>query len=403
MVKKANRKFMQKWNRQLVLAIARERGLLSQVDIMRKSGLSAGTVVNITRQLRKDKFLQPVGPGKSIGGRRPDILKFNTSAKYIISAVCLYEETQIAVVDLAGVIIGKLSFQTSPEMGTDVFLRNFKDHTEQLLKSKSINISRVMSLCVSFEGMVDARTGLLIHCLRLGWHNVPFKDYFKAQFGIDTYIENHGRTAVLGEFVAGAGKLVRNLVYIVLESGIGASIIHEGRIYHGSHQMEGEIGHTVKDPAGPVCRCGKRGCLEALASGPAIIMAARDALIPGMNEKINGATEEEAFYHVLHMAEQGHEDAKKILEKAARLLGHAIADVINLIDTEMVVLAGYMVDKGSEYFLEMIRNVAGVHYLINPKRNVSIVRGALGHEAALIGGAVLACQDVFSLPECQVP
>lgn len=285
---------MQKWNKQLVLAIARENGLISQVDIIRKSGLSAGTVVNITRQLRKDNFLQPVGQGKSIGGRRPNILKFNTSVKYIISALCLYKETQIAIVDLAGVIIEKVSFATMPEMGPEAFMQQFKHHLERLLASKSIAMNRVMSLVVSLEGMVDAQNGVLIDCVRLGWHNVPFKDYFKTQFAVDVYIENESRTAALGEFVLGAGKPVNNLVYMVLGAGIGASIIHQGHIYHGPHQMEGEIGHTVKDQSGPVCKCGKRGCLEALASGPAAVASVREAA----PEALTGKTEEEAFYRL---------------------------------------------------------------------------------------------------------
>lgn len=400
-MKKINRNFMQQWNKRLVLAIARDNGLLSQADIMRKSGLSAGTVVNITRQLRKDKFLQPAGKGKSIGGRCPVILKFNSSAKYIVSALCLDKETQIALVDLVGAVAGKASFPTRPEQGVDQFINNFKQHMRRLLESKSVMAGQVMALAVSFEGMVDAQSGVLIDCVRLGWKNIPFKEIFEKQFGLNTYVENDGRASALGEFVAGAGKPVRNLVYLVLGSGIGAAIIQEGRLFHGPHQMEGEIGHTVKDPSGPICKCGKRGCLEALASGPAIITAANNAALPGLEEIISKGTEEEAFRHVLRMAEQGNATAKQILENAARLLGHAVADVINLLDTEMVILAGYMAEEDSEYFPEMIRKTAMAHCLDNPKRKVRIVRSVLGHDAALVGGAMLACQDAFASPACK--
>lgn len=387
---------MQKWNKQLVLAIACEHGTISQVDIMRKSGLSAGTVVNITRLLRKEKFLQPVGKGKSAGGRCPVLLKFNSSAKHIVSALCLGKETQIVIVNLAGVIIARTSFPTLPEKGVGNFLKNFKKQLDSLLKSNSVTLAKMMALCVSFEGMVDARAGVLIHSVRLGWKDIPFKDHFQTQLGIDTYIENNGRTAVLGEHVFGAGKPFQNIVYLALESGIGASIIHEGRIFHGPHQMEGEIGHTVMDPAGPLCRCGKRGCLEALAAGPAVIAAARAA---GLAE-INGTkTEEEAYHHVLRLAGQGDERARQILEKAAQLLGHAIADIINLVDTELVVLAGYMVEKDADFLLNMIREVAQARFLDNPRRRVNIVKGSLGNDAVLIGGAMLACQKAFSMPE----
>jgi len=390
---------MQQWNKRLVLTIARDNGLLSQADIMRKSGLSAGAVVNITRQLRKDKFLQPAGKGPSIGGRCPDILRFNSSAKYVVSALCLYQETQIALVDLLGVITGKISFPTRPEKGVDDFLNNFKHHMERLLKSKSVPAGQVLALVVSFEGIVDAQSGVLVDCVRLGWKNIPFKDIFSRQLSLNTYVENDGRMLMLGEFVSGAGKSVRNLIYLILESGIGAAIIQDGRIFHGAHQLEGEIGHTVKDPAGPLCRCGKRGCLEALASGPAIIASAARAALPGLTEIINNKTEEEAFHHVVRMAEQGNATAKQILENAALLLGHTIADIINFLDTEMIILAGYMVAEDSEYFLEIIRKAANSYCLANPRRRVRIVRNLLGREAALVGGAVLACQDAFLSPE----
>jgi len=395
---KVNRQFMQQWNKRLVLAIARSHGSLSQVDIVRKSGLSAGAVVNITRQLRKDRFLQQVGKGRSIGGRCPVILKFNSSAKYIVSALCNDRETLVAVVDLTGVIVEKSSFPTRPEAGPAAFLRSFKQHVERLLASKSIPMSRIMALVAGFEGMVDAQSGVLIDCVRLGWKNVPFRDQFVSAFGIDTYVESCTRTAVYSEFVLGKGKPDRNLVYAVLESGIGLSIIHEGRLFHGAHQMEGEIGHTVEDPSGPLCRCGKRGCLEAMASGPAIIEAAREAMVPGM-DKMEGKTEEQAFRYVLHAAEQGNKTANDILGKAAMFLGRALAGVINLVDPDKVILAGYMVEKDSEYFFKMIRDAAEARYLGNPLRKLNIVRNTLWHDAAIIGGAMLVCQDVFSLPE----
>jgi predicted NBD/HSP70 family sugar kinase len=118
-----------------------------------------------------------------------------------------------------------------------------------------------------------------------------------------------------------------------------------------------------------------------------------------MTEFTEDGNEKAAFRHVLSMAEKGDKNAVEIFERTANLLGHTVADIINLVDTEMVILAGFMVEENSDYFFEMIRDAAGKYLLENPRRSVSIVQSALGYDGAIIGGAMLAYQDAFSVPE----
>ena len=122
--------------------------------------------------------------------------------------------------------------------------------------------------------------------------------------------------------------------------------------------MEGEIGHVIKDPSGPVCSCGKRGCLEALASGAAIAAAARHANIPGLRKSATSQEAEAAFRQVLEQAEQGNKPAGKLLEQAANLLGGTIANIINLFDPEKIILDGYMIAGQDNSFFKLIRNAA---------------------------------------------
>ncbi|MGI6086994.1 MAG: ROK family protein [Kiritimatiellia bacterium] len=390
---------MQKWNRQLVLALARRHGRVSHSDLVRESGLSAGTVSNITRQLRRENFLNVAGKSKSVRGRCSVNLEFNPSAKYILSATCLYEKTSLAIVDLSARIVARTSFPTKPERGIDVFMKNFEKAMNSLLKSHALPRDRLMALAASFEGVVEARTGTLVKCARMGWKNIPLKKKFESWCKLDVFIENDIRATLLGEFTNGVGKSAKNLIYLALGSGIGAGFLVQGRIYYGSHQMEGEIGHIVKDPSGPVCRCGKRGCLEALASGTAIADAARRANIPGLHKSATIQKDEAAFRQVLKQAEQGNKQAGKLLEKAANLLGGTMASIINLLDPEKIILAGYMVAGQDNSFFNLIRNACYQSLGGQAKCGAHIGQSALGDDAALVGGAILACRECFSVPE----
>lgn len=396
---KADKTSMQKWNRQLVLALARRHGRVSHSELVRESGLSAGTISNITRQLRREKFLNMAGKGKSVGGRCPVNLEFNPSAKYILSAACLYEKTSLAIVDLSARIVARTSFPTKPERGIDAFMRDFEKSMNALLKSHALPRNRLMALAASFEGVVEARTGTLVNCARMGWENIPLKKKFESWCELDVFIENDVRAALLGEFINGAGKSAKNLVYLVLGSGIGAAFLVQGRIYYGAHQTEGEIGHVIKDPSGPVCSCGKRGCLEALASGAAIAAAARHANIPGLRKSATSQEVEAAFRQVLKQAEEGNKPAGKLLEQAANLLGGTITNIINLLDPEKIILDGYMIAGHDNSFFKLIRNACYQSSGGQAKCGAHIVQSALGDDAALVGGAILVCREYFSVPE----
>ncbi len=257
---------------------------------------------------------------------------------------------------------------------------------------------------VSFGGPVDATSGKvrLSHHVP-GWENIPLKDLLTEEFGVPASVDNDANVAALGEHRFGAGQGYDSLFYITVSTGVGGGWILNGQPWRGAEGMAGEIGHMVVDPSGPLCLCGKRGCVERLASGPYMAQDVREVLenepqrrrergeilrdlVGGDLELITGKVVSEA-------AAAGDELAKEFLSRAGWALGVGIGNVANLMNPQMFVLGGG-VTKAGEGFWGVVRKVARETAL--PEVNFEIVSAALGDDVPLWGAVALA-EDVLFL------
>ena len=250
---------------------------------------------------------------------------------------------------------------------------------------------------VSFGGPVNASTGYvrLSHHVP-GWENTPLSSLLEAEFGVPVSVDNDANVAALGEHRFGAGQGYDSLLYITVSTGVGGGWILNGRPWRGAEGMAGEIGHTVVDPAGPLCLCGKRGCVERLASGPYIAQEVGECLqrSPDRGQVLRTLVGREAITAqiVSQAAAQGDELASDVLERAGWALGVGIGNVANLVNPQRFVLGGG-VTKSGDRFWEVVRRVAKETAL--PEVNFDIVPAALGDEAPLWGAAALANDLVF--------
>ncbi len=273
---------------------------------------------------------------------------------------------------------------------------------------------------VSFGGPVDATTGKvrLSHHVA-GWENVPLGDLLEKEFGVPAGVDNDANVAALGEHRFGAGQGYDSLFYITVSTGVGGGWILNGQPWRGSEGMAGEIGHMVVDPSGPVCLCGKRGCVERLASGLYIAQDVREVLLnepPSrslsvpeglsvseghrrqgrqggdiLRELVGDNLELITGQVVSEAAAGGDNLAQEILYRAGWALGVSIGNVANLINPQRFVLGGG-VTKAGEGFWDVLRKVARETAL--PEVNFEIVAAALGDDAPLWGAVALA-EDVL--------
>jgi glucokinase len=247
---------------------------------------------------------------------------------------------------------------------------------------------------VSFGGPVDFTTGTvrLSHHVP-GWENIPLAQQLVEAFGAQALVDNDANVAALGEHRFGAGQGYDSLLYITVSTGVGGGWILNGSPWRGAEGMSGEIGHTVVDPHGPLCLCGKRGCVERLASGPYLAQDARDRmeedryLSPGLRALVGGRLEKLTAVHISKAARQGDPLGSELLERSAWALGTAIGSAANLVNPQLFVLGGG-VTKSGRLWWERLRAAARETAL--PEVHFEIQAAALGDDAPLWGALALA-------------
>lgn len=260
-----------------------------------------------------------------------------------------------------------------------------------------LNGARPTAIGVSFGGPVDAARGhVLLSDHVPGWEDFPLRERLEAQFGAPARVDNDGNVGALGEHRFGAGQGLNSLLYITVSTGVGGGWILNGRLWHGADSMAGEIGHTTVDYNGPVCECGRRGCVERLAAGPNIADRAREWLQERPDQgatlraMVHGDLDAITAQVVSRAADAGDALAAQSLEVAGWALGVGIGNAVNLINPQRVILGGGVTKAGPALW-GPLRRVA--REVARSQIRLDIVSAALGDDAPLWGAVALA-QDV---------
>jgi glucokinase len=241
--------------------------------------------------------------------------------------------------------------------------------------------NQVRAIGISFGGPVDPTlTRTLLSHHGPGWVDVPLVDRVQATYVRPTVMDNDANAAALGEWRFGAAKGAVNALYLTVSTGIGGGIIVGGRVYRGSHGLSGEIGHLIVAPGGPVCTCGRRGCLEAVASGPAIARA--------YNDLRAGPALEATAADVFRLAAAGNAEAQRVIAEAIHHLGVGIAGAINLLDPDVVVVGGGVSQAGDVLFRPLQAEVLAA-CLYAPAVSIPVVPAALGDAVGILGAVAL--------------
>ncbi len=246
---------------------------------------------------------------------------------------------------------------------------------------------------VSFGGPVDFDAGVvrLSHHVR-GWEALPLRDRLAAVFGCPVAVDNDANAAALGEHRFGAGRGLSDLMYITVSTGVGGGWVLGGRPWRGHEGMAGEIGHTVADPAGPLCLCGKRGCVERLASGPYMAADyAQQTPVPLPPGGARGGQEPapplSGGEGISARAAAGDALAGEILLRGAWALGVGIGHAANLVNPQRFILGGGVTKAGEAWWAEVRQSAAATAL---PEVRFDIVPAALGDDAPLWGALALA-------------
>jgi glucokinase len=248
---------------------------------------------------------------------------------------------------------------------------------------------------VGFGGPVDLTHGVVIDSHHVpGWTGFPLRDRLSETFGVPVALDNDANAAALGEAVSGAGRGHAQILYVNIGTGIGGGIVLDGRIYHGRNGLAGEIGHVTVLPGGPRCDCGKRGCLEAVASGRSIGRLARERVrragadaVP-LLDYAGGDVDTLDSKHVFRAAAEGNALAIGLIDEIAGYLGMALGNAVNLLDPSAIVVGGGVSETGKLLFAPLRRALAA--HLLPSLPVPAIVPAALGYDAGVLGALALS-------------
>ena len=239
-------------------------------------------------------------------------------------------------------------------------------------------------------GPLDRATGTVIETPNLGWRNFPLRDLVSNAIGLPAELDNDANAATIGEWWVGSARGCDNVVGVTLGTGIGGGIILDGQIFHGASDAAGEVGHMSIDSTGRKCKCGNYGCLEAYASGPAIaaravegLMTGEESLLPSLVDgDVSRITAETVYEGIV----AGDAYAKEVMRDTAKFLGSGIANLINILNPEIVVISGGVTRAGDQ-LLEPLRNEVRRRAFRPAFENCRSVTSELGNTAGGIGAA----------------
>jgi glucokinase len=248
------------------------------------------------------------------------------------------------------------------------------------------------ALGVAAPGPIDFEQGLIVQAPNMpGWSNVPLARRLRDIFGCPAVLENDANAAALGEYVYGAGRGVRHMVYLTVSTGVGGGLVLDGRLYRGATGSAGELGHVLVDEDGPVCGCGARGCLETFASGTAIGARGQEAVESGASPTITrlAGGEDVTAEHVAAAAAEGDPMAQAIIASAAHHLGLGLADFVNIFNPDLIVIGGGTANIGP-MLLDPAVGLMRARAFKGPVEHVRVVPAALGGRSVVAGALALA-------------
>jgi predicted NBD/HSP70 family sugar kinase/biotin operon repressor len=365
-------------NRERILALLRAGGPMSQADLARASGLSPATISSIARELREDGWLDESDTETPARGRA---LALSRSAGVAIGIDFGHSHVRVAIADLAHTVLAEAeeALDVDHEAHEGVALAGRL--VRSLLDEVDVAADRVTGVGMGLPGPLRRDTGEVGDSAILpGWIGERPEELMRAELGMAVRVENDANLGALAEIVWGAGRGCTDLVYVKVATGVGAGLVLNGRLYHGSSGTAGELGHMTIDEAGPVCRCGNRGCLEAFAGAEAVL----DPLRRRHGERLT-------LRQVVLQAQAGDVGCRRVVADAGRALGIAVAGVCNLLAPERVLVGGELAQAG-ELLLEPLRASLG-RSAIAATREVPVVAGVLGERAEVLGAVALVLRE----------
>ncbi len=367
-------------NRLRVVDALRRRGHASRGELADATGLSRTTVTTLVADLQERGLVIEAGAagGGFARGRPPVQLRLDPSAGAAIGVDFGHSHVRVAVADLSAAVLGERRVEVDVDGSPGKALDVAAAVGHELVARAGLRPRRVIGAVMGLPGPLGSSPILR------GWAALDPARELARRLGVAVTLENDANLGALAELSLGAGRGVEDLVYLKVASGIGGGIVLGGRLHHGATGIAGEIGHVQVKPDGAVCRCGNRGCLETVASAPALLESLRPAYGDGLTVR-----------SMLELAADGGHGARRVIQDAGRAIGRAVADLCNSLNPEAIVVGGLVGTAGAP-LLEGIRESVDRYAQPGTAEAVQVTAGELGERAEVLGALTLALAGAAS-------
>lgn len=367
-------------NRAVVLEAVRNHAPTSRVELAQLTGLTPASITYIVRTLLSDGLVTEVGHSESTGGKRRVLLEINHEARYGLGVQFSRGSIALAISNLWGAVVGRSRTRSSLTAEPHETVAKMAAAAQGLVSSLGIDPAALVAAGVTAPGPLDHANGTLNAARNLpGWQGFPLRDEFASATGIPTSLHHDASAAAAGEFWSGAARNSRALALIYMDVGIGAGLILDGQSVGGSSGNAGEFGHLAVDRSGPMCRCGGRGCLEAVA-GPHAVESAYEAL----------TGRRQSFHRIGSAALADNVEALSLVQASADTMGTAVLSLANVLDLDRVILAGPGFGEVASLYVQAISSKLGEAFASRNAHSIQVGISLNMRDAAAVGASVLA-------------
>jgi len=385
--------------RNRILRALLEHGELSLTDLARRTGMGIPMVSGIVASEKHGKYIRTREEKPADRAGRPPILaRLNGSSGFVIGIDIGRVNTNVLVLNLAQEVVA-FEQRLSPPLGDERRVVEWiRSEVRKVVQEQSLRMDRLMGVGITIPEFVRGREGVGETYLNFG--GVPVRDILQEMLHKPVHVEHDAKAMALGEMWFGAARRRGNALCLNIGWGLGLGVLLDGRLAYGRDGFAGEFGHVELSPNNRLCYCGRRGCLETVASGRAIGSIARERIEGGsvsrLTEKTRGDLDAVNAQLVVELANSGDQLCIEILEEAGQALGQGIAALINLFNPEVVVLGGRVAGAG-DLILRPVRTAALQHSMPRLSREVEFLISPLGAKAGSLGVAMLAARDLFEV------
>ncbi len=373
-----------------------QRGIISNPEICKLTNMSSPSVQKILNELIANQLVREEGAGQSIGGRRPLLYGLKPEGRFVVGMNIGHKSTQGAVFNFKNQMIGQVFHLHDHMTNSYDFLDKIAAFIQRMIAETGAEFTKVLGVGIGLTGLINPAAGMSYSYLNFGEKSV--KQILEEKLDKPVFLDNDARIMALGEYAFGLARGRNHVLSVNIGSGIGLGMILNGRLYQGNSGFAGEFGHLKLAEDGPLCICGKKGCLETMASGDALVRIVKEGIEAGKSTKIMQLVQNDADKitpaFIVEAARQGDQCSIDALSQIGEYLGKGLASLIHLFNPEAIILGGEIA-AAKNFIIDPIQNTLNKYTIFQIKSDTTILTSDFGEGSVLYGALALVMENIF--------